>query len=261
MENPWRGQSKVNPQVEGKGAHFRRINTEILRAMIGADLSGGEWAITMAVIDSTWGMGVKCGALSLTNMQQATGLTRPGVVKIVKKLEARRILLVNRGLLPTQYAVNKHFDTWLVNSSLLPQLVNPGLPKVVNSSLLPGESLPIIRNKKQKTPYISPPLGEFSNVFLTQVQLEKLEVRFLSESKAKDKIENLSAYIEQIGKKKSRAKYKSHYATILNWERMDEKRRPQAARPTDKPTCSGRGCGNHVNRSGDLCSLCEEVSA
>ena len=34
-------------------------------------------------------------------------------------------------------------------------------------------------------------------------------------------IERLGAWFEQVGKKKA-ATYKSHYATILNWDRRDQ---------------------------------------
>lgn len=58
--------------------------------------------------------------------------------------------------------------------------------------------------------------GEFKNVKLTQSEYLKLIDR-LTETKTLDMIERLSAYIEQKGKR-----YKSHYATILNWIRRDE---------------------------------------
>lgn len=62
--------------------------------------------------------------------------------------------------------------------------------------------------------------GEFKNVKLTQSEYLKLIDR-LTETKTLDMIERLSAYIEQKGKR-----YKSHYATILNWIRRDEDKKP-----------------------------------
>jgi len=58
--------------------------------------------------------------------------------------------------------------------------------------------------------------GEFLNVFLSDEEYSKLIERFGKEG-AGDKIETLSGYIASKGKK-----YKSHYATILNWARKDE---------------------------------------
>lgn len=55
--------------------------------------------------------------------------------------------------------------------------------------------------------------GEFKNVLLTKDEFQKLEEKFDSVGTS-DWIEQLSAYIESKGKR-----YKSHYATILNWDR------------------------------------------
>ncbi len=60
--------------------------------------------------------------------------------------------------------------------------------------------------KKQK-------YGEFENVLLTDEEYKKLKKAVNYRNYY---IENVSAYIEQTGKK-----YKSHYATILNWHRRD----------------------------------------
>lgn len=58
-----------------------------------------------------------------------------------------------------------------------------------------------IKNTKKK-------YGEFGNILLFDEEREKV-----SESE----IENISVYVESTGKK-----YKSHYATILNWRRKNE---------------------------------------
>lgn len=55
--------------------------------------------------------------------------------------------------------------------------------------------------------------GEFKNVLLTDEEYAKLE-----KSNLLPYIEKLSSYIASKGKK-----YKSHYATILNWSRGDKK--------------------------------------
>lgn len=57
--------------------------------------------------------------------------------------------------------------------------------------------------------------GEFNNVRLTDDEYNKLADKVI---KREYYIEQLSTYIEQTGKR-----YKSHYATILNWHRRDEK--------------------------------------
>ena len=57
--------------------------------------------------------------------------------------------------------------------------------------------------------------GEFKNVLLTDEEYQKLKDRF---NDYEEKIENLSYYLKSKGDK-----YKSHYGTILNWARKEEK--------------------------------------
>lgn len=61
--------------------------------------------------------------------------------------------------------------------------------------------------------------GEFQNVKLTDEEYEKLEKR-LGQRACKLYIDKLDLYIEQFGKDK----YKSHYATLLNWYRRDSEK-------------------------------------
>lgn len=67
-----------------------------------------------------------------------------------------------------------------------------------------------IKSKREdnKTAY-----GEFGNVYLTSDEYTKLCEKI---SNIDSLIEKLSLYIESTGKK-----YKSHYATLLNWDRKD----------------------------------------
>lgn len=64
-----------------------------------------------------------------------------------------------------------------------------------------------------KVPKIS--YGEFQNVLLTEVERGKLVKKF-GETVTDDFIERVSRYVESKGKK-----YKSHYATILEWADKD----------------------------------------
>lgn len=66
------------------------------------------------------------------------------------------------------------------------------------------------KNKKEKISF-----GEFKNVLLSEEELEKLKQRF---SDYELRIEKLSNYIASKGDR-----YKSHYATILNWARNEKK--------------------------------------
>jgi hypothetical protein len=61
--------------------------------------------------------------------------------------------------------------------------------------------------------------GEFKNVLLSDEEYGKLVEKF-GIGGTRNRIENLSSSIASKG-----YRYKSHYATILTWERMDAKRR------------------------------------
>ena len=68
--------------------------------------------------------------------------------------------------------------------------------------------------------YIRPHAGEFENVKLTSEELEKLKADY--DYCYEEYIEKLSSYLAQTGKR-----YKSHYATLLNWIRRDGKEKQE----------------------------------
>jgi len=68
---------------------------------------------------------------------------------------------------------------------------------------------PLVKNTAKKK------FGEFNNVLLTDEEMEKLKGRF--NGTLAEKIESLSAYIASKGEK-----YKSHYATIIAWDKKDK---------------------------------------
>ena len=82
-----------------------------------------------------------------------------------------------------------------------------------------------INNKEKNT---KKKYGEFENVLLTDDEYKKLQEKFPRDYDIR--IERISGYLESTGKK-----YKSHYATILNWARKDEANR----KPVDYTTPYG----------------------
>ena len=80
---------------------------------------------------------------------------------------------------------------------------------------LPDGCHSIDKNRIDKNKY-----GEFQNVLLTDEEYKKLQEKFPRDYK--DRIENLSIYLQSKGKK-----YKSHYATILSWARKEEAENPK----------------------------------
>ena len=73
--------------------------------------------------------------------------------------------------------------------------------------------------------------GEFENVFLTKEEYDKLLDK-IGNNKTLDLIEQLSAYMKQ--NPKNDKKYKDHYATLLNWSRMDNRKDNTKSNNPDK---------------------------
>lgn len=79
------------------------------------------------------------------------------------------------------------------------------------------KELDIKREIKEKT--VRHKYGEYTNVLLSDEELEKIKAQFPADWK--NRIERLSEYIASSGKS-----YKSHYATILSWARRDAEKKP-----------------------------------
>ncbi len=99
------------------------------------------------------------------------------------------------------------------------QSVNDSPPSIVECSIVKGS----IVECSGKTPKQKKSYGEFNNVLLTDGEKGKLIERF-GEQDFKYRVEKLSTGIESKG-----YKYKSHYATILNWARKDEEDKKNGA--------------------------------
>ncbi|MBA7469602.1 hypothetical protein ES707_04874 [subsurface metagenome] len=142
MKNPYKAQSKVNPQRADRktapGHHDRRVNNDVWHALMLACMSGGEYQVVLTVIDRTWGFSLLSAPISLKKFEDSTHLTRQGIIKALKRVEGRHIIVCHRdGTKTTEYLFNKHYDTWIMppserelTSSEEPQLVNQSLPSL-----------------------------------------------------------------------------------------------------------------------------------
>ena len=112
-----------------------------------------------------------------------------------------------------------------------------------------------IKKDIKKKVFLKPYLGEFKNVKLTLEELKKLKTKF--PDIFKDKIENLSHYVESTGKQ-----YKSHYATILNWDRknVEEQEKPTVRSTRSKyPQCPHCESFASSIQKGKKCPFCDKV--
>ena len=88
--------------------------------------------------------------------------------------------------------------------------------QTVQQTDIPKNVKKVKNDKKPKEESIKEKYGEFRNVLLTEVEYSKLTDKF-GEAIALDWIERASMHFSSKGDK-----YKSHYATILNWDRRKQ---------------------------------------
>lgn len=106
----------------------------------------------------------------------------------------------------TNYKEEKQQIT--IDNNLVYQMDTNGIHRLGKDSIGKYIEKEIYKEKDKKK------YGEFQNVLLTDEEYHKLE-----ESNLLPYIEKLSSYIASKGKK-----YKSHYATILTWNRTETKK-------------------------------------
>ena len=145
---------------------------------------------------------------SLKRMSMRTGLSFQEIRTSLNKLEKSGEINKQSTNKYSIITINKWDDYQTINK----QITNN--QQTINNI----KEIKEINNIKEKI-YKKEKYGQFKNVLLTAEEYEKLKQKY---SDYQDKIENLSNYIESKG-----AKYKSHYATILNWARKDDKDLPK----------------------------------
>ena len=86
-----------------------------------------------------------------------------------------------------------------------------------------------IQNRPAKPQARKCAYGSFENVLLSDEELSKLQAKF---SDWQERIEELSEGLESKG-----YKYKSHYATILAWDRREKGKKTSVEEPKAIPAC------------------------
>lgn len=204
----------ANPQIENG---HTKIANDLLEKIIACGLNGTEISAILFVIRKTYGFQKKQDTISLRQFTDAIPVSRPSMCKALKTLQLVKVLkLVKKGNSKTManlYAFNKNYDEWqLVKKSKLVKFSH-STSKDIEIQLV-KVSLPSKETYKRNT----------KERFLDFVELTTGEHEKLQKAlgdKTEYYIERLDGYIGQIGEAKARAKYKSHYHTILNWSRKD----------------------------------------
>ena len=225
----------ASPQVENGHTD---IAHELMVALCQVDLSNNEYRVILALLRKTYGWHKKNDGIALSQYSELTQMKPQHILRNLVRLEQRKMIILHRqgrGKLTT-YQFQKDYSQWL-DKELLPIQVIPEqvIPKQVSTithtgnKLLPKqvitkETTKETIQKEKRTPIISDnnkkPYGELSNVLLTDVEYDKLTERF-GKAGIEDRIAELSLALASKG-----YKYKSHYATVLSWDRRDKKEHP-----------------------------------
>jgi len=183
-----------------------------IHLLINANYNDGKWK----------GYKVKRGQLitGRKSISESTGISERSVRTAIKRLKSTSEVTIK--------VTSKFSLVTICNYGKYQPLETQGDQQTVQqvTSKRPASDQQVTTNKKlkklKKVKNINKkPFGEFDNVLLTQDEYEKLKNKF--NSSFKDKIDNLSVYLESKG-----GKYKSHYATILAWDRKDKPKRKSA---------------------------------
>ena len=112
----------ANPQTENG---YFRIATELGNAFCKLKISGNDWLILWVVITKTYGWNKTEDKISLSQFQRSTGLSRPTIVRGIKRLVRYGVLGSSKGdttssnnaTIPTKtYWIVKDYEKWKPSS-------------------------------------------------------------------------------------------------------------------------------------------------
>lgn len=213
---------------------FTRIANEVLEDLAKCKEINVRGRVILAVIRNTWGWkgNPKERKLSASYLSVATGAGISSVHEAVSELVEKGILLrAKNGRVSAMTGFNKYWpvvrNPGYSGSPDTPEVRISTTPEVQTNYSGGPDTKKEKKEIKEKKVYM-PGRGEFKNVLLTEEEFSKLETRFGKEW-CEHKIESLSSYMESKGKK-----YKSHYATLLNWDRMENKKGEDYGKQRDR---------------------------
>jgi phage replication O-like protein O len=101
----------ANPQKENG---YTAIANDIMDALISFDMSGQDFKIALLILRKTYGYNKCEDAVSLSQMQIATGMGKIRCSQVVTRLQLMKILTVTENIngIGKKYKFNKDFETW-----------------------------------------------------------------------------------------------------------------------------------------------------
>lgn len=100
----------ANPQKENG---YTAIANEILEKLLQFRIDGREFRILLAIIRKTYGFHKKKDRIPLSQLADMTKISRHHICKIVKDLEAKKLIIVDREGMITVYSLNKDYEKWV----------------------------------------------------------------------------------------------------------------------------------------------------
>lgn len=144
-----------------------------------------------------------------------TCLSEYRVRNALKKLIEFNLVEVNKKGLPSRYYYKLNDDAFKKIMQISDESLTTSPIKFDTTGDSKFDTTNIINKKDNKNINKKNIYSSLNNVKLTQNEYDNLKAKFPNDYE--DKIENLAYYIASKGDK-----YKSHYATILNWERKNK---------------------------------------
>ena len=134
MINPWKSESKINPQLEDG---YGQLNNKIMEALIAGLSTGAQFKFVFAVIRKTYGFGKLWDAISVSQFEEMTRLSARTIRRTQIDLKKAKIIYyvslpstsaLTPGSALNGYLFNKHYDTWdtvsLTRVSALTRMTN-----------------------------------------------------------------------------------------------------------------------------------------
>ncbi|MGR3220921.1 MAG: replication protein [Candidatus Anammoxibacter sp.] len=224
----------ASPQIENG---FFQISTEYWKALRKIRIPGEAKQILECIIEKTWMFHKKEDWISLSQFSEMTSINIPCICRAIKKLQLMNLIITNITIIQkdsrplskkitqvTKYSIQKDYDSWQPLSKKI-TIIQKDKRRTIQKDNLPLSKKIDTKDtitKNSKTKEIKK-VKFLDFIYLSEDEHRKLVEKFGEDGTAKY-IEKINSYAHQIGSKKFKTKYDSHYHTILNWNRSDEEK-------------------------------------
>ena len=210
---------------------FTKIANELLEAIMKVNLSSYEFRVVMAIIRKTYGYSKKQDYISLSQLEEITGIKACHICRTLKKLKAKNMIIANGHLT----GIQKDYDLWTITQTGNTHLGNKsekvtqtGNTHLGNKITYLGNEITQTGNKKLpkqvNTKENKETYTKENNIYIPDKKIKYSDFVSMTENEYQKLIkkygkENTDAFIEKLNafKGSKGKKYKSDYLAILNW--------------------------------------------